>query len=154
MQMNEVGLNEEILREYLLKEVEIVQDIISRMGNNSFLVKGWSVTLVIVSLLFEGIFYHHFLALIPWIIFWFLDAYFLRLERLYRNLYDWLIHNRLHNNTYLLSMDTERFKNEVPCILQIMISKTLILFYGFLLVLIISVIYIDFFVKSWLNLNI
>ena len=136
------------MREYLFKETEIAQDIISRMANNSFLIKGWSVTLVVASLLFKGIFYHHFVALIPWFIFWCFDAYFLRLEKLYRKLYDWLVNNRLNNSEFLLDMAKDRlekrFGNEVPCTAQLMFSKTLIAYYGFLFIIIVCFILVDF----------
>lgn len=131
-------------KEYLFNEAKIVQRIITRMGHNSFLIKGWAVSLVVVSLLFEGVVYHHFIAFIPWIVFWVLDAYFLQLERLYRLLYDWLIANRLNSNEYLLSMSVERFRGQVPCKLQTMFSKTLLTFYSSLLAIIIAVLIFDF----------
>jgi len=149
-------VDKKILREYLLKETEIVQSIISRMANNSFLIKGWSVTLVVASLLFKGVFYHHFVALIPWLIFWWYDAYFLRLEKLYRKLYDWLINNRLDADKFLLDMAKdrleERFGNEVPCLSQIAFSKTLVVFYGILFIIILSAILVDLYTWS-LNLS-
>ena len=138
----------ENLREYLLKETEIVQDIISRIANNSFLIKGWAVTLVVASLLLKGTSYHHFVAFIPWIVFWYYDAYFLRLERLYRKLYDWLVENRLKNNEYLLDVSKDkiekRFGKEVPSKLKLAFSTTLIVFYGFLLAIILVSIILDF----------
>jgi len=139
----------ENLREYLFKETEIVQDVISRLAGNSFLIKGWAVTLVVASLLLRGTSYHHFVAFIPLIIFWYYDTYFLRLERLYRKLYDWLVENRLKNNQYLLDVSKDRlekrFGNEVPCKLQLAFSTTLIVFYGFLFLIIIASIIIDFY---------
>jgi len=142
-------LDEEPLREYLFKETEITQDIISRMANNSFLIKGWSVTLVVASLLFKGVSYHRFVAFIPLFIFWLYDAYFLRLEKLYRKSYDWLVNNRLNNNQFLLDMAKDRlekrFGKEVPCIHQIVFSKTSIAFYGFLLFIIVCSILADFY---------
>lgn len=57
--------DEKTLREYLFREVEIVQDIITRMGTNSFLVKGWAITLIVTSLLITGFSYHHYVALLP-----------------------------------------------------------------------------------------
>lgn len=149
-------VDKETLREYLLKETELVQGIISRMANNSFLIKGWSVTLVVASLLFKGVFYHHFVALIPWLIFWCYDAYFLRLEKLYRKSYDWLINNRLDNDRFLLDMAKdsleERFGKEVPCLSQIAFSKTLVIFYGILFIIILSAILVDLYTWS-LNLS-
>lgn len=75
-----------------LEYLKIIQDVIKRMADNSFLLKGWAITLV--SGLFgisawndvEYIFYC--LIYIPIIVFWFLDSYYLRQERLYRGLYD------------------------------------------------------------------
>ena len=70
------------LREYMLKEIEIIQDIIRRMGFNSFMIKGWAITLVVVSLLLKGTEYQVWIAFIPLLVFWFLDAYFLWQERM------------------------------------------------------------------------
>jgi len=74
-----------------LKHLDLIQSIITRMANNSFLLKGWAVTLL------SGIFalawnqesiWHFILAYIPVVMFWFLDSYYLQQERLYRGLYD------------------------------------------------------------------
>ncbi|GAG34730.1 unnamed protein product [marine sediment metagenome] len=46
--------NKESLKEYMLKEIEIIQDTIKRMAFNSFMIKGWAITLVVVSLLLKG----------------------------------------------------------------------------------------------------
>jgi hypothetical protein len=144
------------LRDYLFKEVEIVQDIISRMGANSFLIKGWTATLVVASLIVQGVSYHHYVALLPLFVFWYLDAYFLRTERLYRELYDWLIANRQKSDEFLLDMNKasleKRFGKKVDCILQVMFSKTLVAFYGVLLFVIIVSVYVDLYILP-LNLS-
>ena len=75
---------EDKLREYMLKEIEIIQDIIRRMGFNSFMIKGWAITLVVVTLLLKGTGYQVWIAFIPLLVFWFLDACFLWQERMYR----------------------------------------------------------------------
>jgi hypothetical protein len=118
------------LREYMLKEIEIIQDIIKRMALNSFLIKGWSVTLVVGTLLLKGDRYQAFIAFIPLLVFWFLDAYFLRQERLYRELYNWVVANRLKTNEYLLDMNAYRFKDRIQSIPGVMFSLTLGAFYG------------------------
>ena len=41
----------ENFKEYMLKEIDIIQDIIKRMANNSFMIKGWAITLVVVTLI-------------------------------------------------------------------------------------------------------
>ncbi len=120
---------EKNLKEFLIKEIEVVQDIIKRMAFNSFMIKGWAITLIVVVLLFQKATQHIFLAFIPLISFWFLDAYFLRLERMYRKLYEWIIKNRLKTDEYLFDMNPYRFKKEVPGIIRTMFSITLAWFY-------------------------
>ena len=76
--------NKDNLKEYMLKEIDIIQDIIKRMAFNSFIIKGWTITLVVVSLLLKGTEkYQVWIAFIPLVVFWFLNAYFLRQERMY-----------------------------------------------------------------------
>src|SRR5215213_699245 len=74
-----------------LEHLKMIQGVITRMAGNSFLIKGWCVTLVSAILalaakepnkLFIGI------ALYPVLMFWILDGYFLYQERLFRALYD------------------------------------------------------------------
>jgi hypothetical protein len=150
------------LKEYLLKEAEIVQGIISRMANNQFYIKGWSITLIVASLLWSGNPYHDIVAFVPWLIFWIYDSYFLRLERMYRAHYAWLINNRLQSEELLLDVDKtrvenglkqrlkERYANEVPCIPQIMFSKAVFIFYLTLLALILVQIIAEFLAKGLL----
>ena len=74
-----------------LKYLEMIQEIIKRMASNSFLLKGWSVTFAsaIIVLLDQTMKQEYFIFLyIPVIAFWFLDSYYLQLERKYKALYD------------------------------------------------------------------
>lgn len=129
--------NKNNLKEYMLKEIDIIQDIIKRMAFNSFMIKGWAITLVVVTLLLKGTEkYQVWIAFIPLLVFWFLDAYFLRQERMYRILYDWVINNRLKTEEYLFDMKTRRFENEVQSIPRIMFSITLGWFYGSIAILV------------------
>jgi len=130
-----MGYTKEELKEFLLKEVEIIQDIIKRMAFNSFLIKGWTITLVAVTLLLKGSKYQVLIAFIPLIVFWFLDAYFLWQERLYRRLYNWVIQNRMQTDEFLFDMNAYRFKEEEQSILRIMFSLTLGWFYGSIFIL-------------------
>jgi hypothetical protein len=122
--------NKEELKEYMLKELDIIQSIINRMASNSFLIKGWTITLVVVTLLLKGKEYQVWIAFIPLVVFWMLDAYFLQRERMYRKLYDWVRKNRLLTDENLFDMDASRFKKEVDSIPEIMFSITLGWFYG------------------------
>ena len=66
-----------------LKHLEMVQGVINRMASNSFMLKGWAVTLV------AGIFalagkdtdkLYFLVSYVPVIVFWGLDAYYLLQE--------------------------------------------------------------------------
>lgn len=72
------------------KHMEFVQAVITRLANNSFLLKGWALTLVSALLGFAISQAQVALALaafIPSIIFWLLDTYYLRQERAFRTIY-------------------------------------------------------------------
>ncbi|MFX0139041.1 MAG: hypothetical protein ACFFDN_35695 [Candidatus Hodarchaeota archaeon] len=129
----------------LIEEITIIQNIINRMGNYSFLIKGWTIALVSVTLLIRGEKTHIFIAFIPLVIFWFLDSYFLWQERMYRKLFDWVIKNRLKTNEYLFDMNAYRFKSEVVSKSRIMFSITLGWFYGSIVILIVIYTLIELF---------
>ena len=133
--------------DYLFEELKMVQGVINRMGTNSFLIKGWAITLVVATLLLKGSIYQYFIAFLPWVMFWYLDAYFLRLERLYRKLFDWLRINRLKSKEYLFDVNSKslesRFRKDVDCLGQTMFSKTLAIFYLLLFAIIVAAIFID-----------
>jgi len=102
------------------------------------MIKGWTITLVVVTLLLKGSKCQVFISLIPLLVFWYLDAYFLQQERMYRKLYDWVIGNRLKTEEYLFDLNAKRFKKEVKNIAETMFSKTLGWFYGMIFVLVIA----------------
>lgn len=142
-------MDKENLKEYMFKEIEIIQNIIKRMTLNSFVIKGWAITLIVVSLLLkDSDKYKIWITFIPLLFFWFLDAYFLRQEKLYRKLYDWVVINRLKTDEYLLDMKAYRFKNEVQSIPRIMFSITLGWFYGSIAILVIIYILISLILKG------
>ncbi len=118
----------------LHKEIDLIQTCINRMANNSFLLKGWSVSLVTVILALndnKGISnLAYFSLFIPLICFWYLDAFFLRTERMYRKMYDWVLKNRNNDKEYQYDLNPHRFSAEVDGITKIMMSKTLSGFYG------------------------
>ena len=122
----------------LFKEIDVIQSIINRMARNSFLIKGWTVTLVVVSLLLKGNKYHVVLAFIPILIFWFLDSYYLWQERMYIKLFQWVIENRPKTSDNLFDMNARRFKNDVQNKLRIMFSVTLGWFYGSITLIVIG----------------
>lgn len=122
--------DKENLKEYMLKEIDIIQDVIKRMTFNSFVIKGWAITLVVATLLLKGTEYQVWIAFVPLLVFWFLDTYFLWQERMYRKLYEWAVNNRLKTDEYLFDINAHRFKDEVQSKFRIMFSVTLGWFYG------------------------
>ena len=80
--------------ERVVKHLEITQGIINRLANNSFLIKGWSMTILAAAMLFiarvesANSVYLTLSFAIPVISFWILDGYFLWQERLFRGVYN------------------------------------------------------------------
>ena len=69
---------------------KIIQNTINRLASNSFLIKAWTITLIgsISILTFSILNTIIFTVLIGIVIvFWILDSYYLKMERLYRELY-------------------------------------------------------------------
>ncbi len=134
-------------REVLHKEIDLIQGVINRMASNSFMLKGWLISLIAVVLalskdsLFScnAIFVCSILCF-PILIFWYLDAFFLHREKCYRALYEWVIKNRMNTNDNLYSLDYRPHQKKVKSLFRIMFSKTLFPFYGLSFILLIIVI--------------
>ena len=91
-----------------IKHLEFIQAVITRLANNSFLMKGWALT--VAGLIFG------------------FAAYFLRQERLFRRLYDAV--RRSDPPVEPFSMDTRDHAAAVPSWLATALSGTLLPFYG------------------------
>lgn len=144
------------------KEIDLIQSCINRMAQNSFMIKGWLVALlaVILALLPEK-FDLNILCIVSFVLIvclWYLDAFFLKMERLYRWKYNWVIKNRLssdevsdkfifdlnpHNSKMWLININDDEQNSIPpkepTLLRIMFTKTLILLYGVLALMVIII---------------
>lgn len=123
-----------------LKHLEFIQGVINRLSTNSFLLKGWSVLLV--SALFalsagNANISYVFLAYIPTIAFWALDAYFLALERGYRRLYETVRLKDPDEIDFVMSAD--RIRHGFFDWADALLSKTQIVFHGALLVAVVLV---------------
>lgn len=124
-------------KETLHKEIDLIQNVINRMANNSFLLKGWMISIIVAvlaltkdTLLTNNLTYFSLILLIPLLSFWYLDSFFLHKEKCYRELYKWVIENRQNSNDNLYSLDYTKFEENVDGIFKIMRSKTLLAFYG------------------------
>ena|SRR2546422_4796555 len=124
--------------DYRLEHLKMIQSVIARMAQNSFLVKGWSVTLVTAVMALtlpnpnKGF---ALLALFPAIVFWGLDAYYLRQERLFRKLYD-SVRGPNADPAAAFSMDTRQFDETVQPWLCTLFASTVIALHGMVVVLV------------------
>lgn len=77
------------MNESKIRHLEMIQEVINRMANNSFALKGWAVTLAagIFALSGSAIGTSYPILFMPILIFWVLDAYYLSKERSYWFLY-------------------------------------------------------------------
>ncbi len=79
--------------EKVVRHLEMIQKVVNRIAHNSFLLKGWSMTLVVASIVLIARFdvenpYIILSFSVPVIFFWILDGYFLWQERLFRKVYN------------------------------------------------------------------
>jgi len=128
------------------KHLEMLQGVINRMANNSFLLKGWSV--VLVSALFalaakDSVKSFIYLSYFPALAFWILDGYFLWQEKLYRALYDKV--RKMSESEIDFSMDTSSVVQEIDSWCRVTFYKTLRIFYGTIMGTILVVMLIMFF---------
>ena len=134
--------------------LEMIQRVITRMASNSFLIKRWSVTLVAALFALTAVNMNVLficLAFFPILMFWALDAYFLRQEKLFQKLYD---HVRLSDRVDF-SMDTRPFekKEQVAGIFGVAWSVTLLLFHGTITIVVILVTLLLVWVGNMHNLH-
>lgn len=127
----------------------MIQQIITRMGNNSFSLKGWSVGIMIAIFAFAGNNYHKavVVTLIPIIVFWILDAYFLMLERKFRLLYEEVRSKKESDIDF--DMNFNNIKINFKQIgkygfLRILFSKTILPFYLVCIVTTLIIYYVSF----------
>lgn len=117
-----------------LKHLEFIQAVINRLASDSFRMKGWSVVVATAFLVFisrVGCDDVIPVGIVPVLVFWGLDGYFLWQERLYRALYDRV--RTLNKEDIDFSMNTSEFKDgSLTSWLSAMFSSTLLFFHGVL----------------------
>jgi len=113
----------------IVKHLGMIQDVIRRMASNSFMLKGWAVTLLVGIFALSNRDSIPFLLLIsyvPIILFWGLDSYYLMHERRFRGLYDAI--RKQENTSFEMKIPSELRTSKMKwhnCI----ISTTEIAFY-------------------------
>ena len=112
----------------------MIQDAINRMAQNSFLLKGWSVTVAggLSALGFKELDGRFFtVSLVVLFFFWLTDAYYLSRERLFVKLYNAV---RVKSEKEIdFSMDTNEL-NSGSIWIKSAFSRTFNVFYGGLLI--------------------
>ena len=110
----------------------MIQGVVTRLGQNSFLLKGWSVLLVSALLALGAASSEQLVLLVaflPVVAFWGLDGYFLWQERLFRALYDHVRKQEQENIDYSMDVSVIRGRASSPKWLSAIFSRTLIAFH-------------------------
>ena len=142
------------------KELDLIQAVITRMSNNSFEVKKWLIGILTAIVAFKheellgGNSQLIWLLLVPILCFWYLDAFFLSTEKLYREMYHWAVEYRSKTDLYLYDLkttirevdeNTVKLKKEDQAIQNVMLSKTIWPFYIVPIVFIIMYFILSYF---------
>jgi len=125
-----------------IKHLEFIQNTISRMSHNSFLLKGWTMTLVgalFTVTLKEANEQYLYISISIILIFWIIDSYFLSRERLFVELFNDI--RILEEKNIDFSMSVKKFENDNNWT-KAFFSTTLKLFYGGILLVHLLVIYL------------
>lgn len=117
-----IGLEQYNMEDKVLKHLEFIQNTINRMSTNSFIIKGWAITLIGVIISFteiEGIYLFYnstynfpiemVILLLVIVLFWSFNAYFLQQERRYISIYTKTIEQFNSNNSLILDMTFENY---------------------------------------------
>lgn len=121
-----------------LRNLEMIQHLITRMAQNSFVLKGWSITIVTAAFSINGnanALSVYLLIYFITMLFWLLDSYYLSLERGYRELYSKCLEGEGCNFDFKL-----RNGNSIKKYILCTFSKVEFGFY-FLLLLMVSIIF-------------
>ncbi|MGW9165305.1 hypothetical protein ACWGPZ_28720 [Priestia megaterium] len=114
-----------------IRHLEMIQSVIARMNSNSFLLKGWTVTIVVALFAFANVKDMDsnliVLAIIPAMFFWGLDAFFVHQEWLFIKLYEYVTTQNEKDINF--SMKTSPFKFQVRKWRYALLSKTILPFY-------------------------
>ncbi len=119
-----------------IKHLELIQNIISRMANNSFVLKGWAVTLISAIFVLsdkdsnKGFF---ILVYFPVVMFWILDSYFLAQEKYFRDLYDEV--RKKDESSIDFSMKLKSNKSIVDLWMSSALSPSVFIFYIVIIIL-------------------
>ena len=129
-------------QEILHKELDLIQSVINRMAHNSFLVKGWvlSILAFVFALRPNVSFSKLSLAMVaPVLSFWWLDSFYLRLERAFCDMYaDRCVRRTVKNDwTGLYDMDPKQHLEKQQSVWRLMRSSSTFPFHFILLLVLV-----------------
>jgi len=139
--------------EQIHKELDLIQDVIKRMANYSYRIKAAMIGIIggVLAISENVIFAENtktlnvsaalaislFLVILV-LVFWYMDAFFLQVEKKYREVYKWVVGNRQKTDQYLYDLNTfirevddnkQDLTKSIPGTLELMFSKTLFFSY-------------------------
>lgn len=126
-----------------IKHLEFIQNIITRMNTNSLQLKGWTVAIVSALLALyanSSNLVFIIVAIIPVLLFWFIDTFYLQKERKFRGVYDDVAGLTSTNDRIevrLFEMPIDEYTGGKYCYWNVFFSTTLSAFYGIILALVI-----------------
>ncbi|WP_366658562.1 hypothetical protein [Fodinicurvata sp. EGI_FJ10296] len=126
-----MGTDEDQSESIRIAHLTMLQGVISRMGSNSFTLKALSATfgsaaVAIMAYADKPSPYYAIAAVLPILIFWLMDAQYLRYERAYRSLF-----NRVRKGEEIeaYDLDASPFMDKPWAVLKIAISWSVNCFY-------------------------
>ncbi|TWP27660.1 hypothetical protein ETU08_11700 [Apibacter muscae] len=114
-----------------IKHLEFIQNVIARMCSNSFLIKGWAITLVSALFALAAKDSNMHFVLVSYIVipvFWALDGFFISRERQFRDLYNDVIKKTEDQIDFNMNTSVYNIGDRTWC--AGILSKTLCPFYG------------------------
>lgn len=123
------------------QHLAFIQNNISRMNQCSFQIKGWTITIVAALLaVFAATFnneglgnnWYIFIAIGPTLFFWFLDSYYLSLEKKFVDMYN----DAINENSKVIKFEIpiEKYNGCKYCVIKQMFSTSEIFLYGSIIV--------------------
>lgn len=132
-----------------IAHLNMIQEIITRMGKNSFYLKQWAVGIMIAIYAFAGENAHKavIVTTIPLVVFWMLDSYYLMTERKFRCLYDEVRNKEEKNIDFNMNFNSVKVNMgniSNYCWIKVAVSKTILPFYLVCLVTTLIIYFIKF----------
>lgn len=126
--MGDTEVQDESIR---IAHLTMLQGVITRMGANSFTLKALAATfgsaaVAVLATAETPSPYYAVAAVVPMIIFWLMDAQYLRLERAYRKLYD---HVRKGEEIEAYSLEATPFMKDTSSVIRLALSWSVSWFY-------------------------